>query len=628
MASPSRLFFDGFELRLDSGELLRDGSPVTTLQPQPVRVLALLAGRSGEVVGREEIRQLVWGEAFVDFDASLNFCVKQIRRALGDSATAPRYIETLPRRGYRFLRPVRMEEGTNGSGLSVPEAPLPPQVSPPRWPLLTGISATIAALVLLVVLIASRFPAAPQGARLAVFPLACRDTDLAGRQVCGGVTEALTAELTRELPREVRVIAPTSVLVYQGSHKSVKEIGDELRATYRLTGTVDPSGGNLRIDARLTTADGESLWHQEGLVAEPAVAPLVYGEIVRGVAGALRLPLPAVATPAAKPQPAAYEAYLRGIYLYRQRNFDAAVASLQEATLLDDRFARAYAALSRARVQQGHPPQEDGPASLAAARKALALDPLLAEGHLALGDVLFWDLLDRQLAGAEYRRAVALAPGAAETHYAYATYLAALGRHDEALAAVRRARELDPASMMIASDYSWFLYLARRYDEAISQARDTLKLLDMTQSSLPAAAQYGRSWANWVLVQGALKRGDTQEAMERIKKRMRERGEGAAMERLRSLPELLSWLLEYINRKAPGLSYTLAQYSATAGRTEEALGYLERECRNGGEGIMFNFVAVEPVFDPLHGNPRFARIVDCTGLPKDAPVRQTLGMKP
>jgi DNA-binding winged helix-turn-helix (wHTH) protein/TolB-like protein/tetratricopeptide (TPR) repeat protein len=624
MASPSRLFFDDFELRLDSGELLRDGSPVTALQPQPARVLELLANRSGEVVGREEIRQLVWGESFVDFDASLNFCVKQIRRALGDSATSPRYLETLPRRGYRFLRPVRIEEGTNGNGLPVPEAPPSPQVSQRRWPLLTGISVTVVALLLLVFLIASRFPSSSQNARLAVFPLACRDTSPAGRQLCGGVTEALTAELTRELPHEVEVIAPTSVLAYQGSRKSVRQIGDDLGAAYLLTGEVEAAGGHLRIGARLTTADMKALWHQEGPATELAEAPLVYGEIVRGVAGALRLPLPAVTAPAAKPRKEAYEAYLRGIYLVRQRNFDEAVASLQEATLLDDRVARAYAELARARVAQGRPPQEDGPASLAAARKALELDPNLAEGHLALGDVLFKDRLDWQRAGAEYRRAVALAPGDAETHYAYATYLTSLGRRDEAIAAIERARELDPASMAVASDYSWFLYIARRNDEAVRQARDTLKLLDMTQGSLPAVAQYGRSWAYWVLVHGSLNKGDERTAVDTIKERMRALGEGAAAERLRSLPEILSWRAQYVARQAPTNSYALAAVNATAGRTDEALGYLERMCRDGGEGVMLNFVPVEPVFDPLHGDPRFARIVDCTGLPRDAPIRRTL----
>lgn len=626
MASPARLFFDDFELRLDSGELLRDGSPVDTLQPQPARVLELLAGRSGEVVSREEIRQLIWGESFVDFDASLNFCIKQIRRSLGDSATSPRYLETLPRRGYRFLRPVRMEEGTNGNGVSVPAAEPEAEAVPPprRWPLLTWLAVTATALLLLVFLIASRFPASNQNARLAVLPLTCRVSGPADRQVCGGVTEALTAELTRVLSHEVEVIGPTSVLAYQGSRKSVREIGEDLGATYLLTGDVDASEGHLRIDARLTTVDGKPLWHQKGPATELAEAPLVYGEIVHGVARALRLPFPAVTASAAKPRKEAYEAYLRGIYLYRQRQFDEAVASLQEATLLDDRFARAFAELARARVSRGRPPQEDGPASLAAARKALDLDPYLAEGYLALGDVLFKERFDWQRAGAAYQRAVALAPGDAETHYALATYLTALGRHDEAIVAIERARELDPASMAVASDYSWFLYIAHRYDDAIRQAHDTLKLLDMTQGSLPAVAQYGRGWSYWVLVHGSLKKGDERTAVDLIRDKMREIGEGAAAERLRSLPEILDYRAQYVARKAPDNDYALAAVDAVAGRTDEALGHLEHLCRSGDAGPMLNFVPVEPVFDPLHGDPRFARIVDCTGLPQDAPIRRQL----
>ncbi|MFL6231762.1 MAG: transcriptional regulator, partial [Thermoanaerobaculia bacterium] len=135
---------------------------MATLQPQPARVLELLARRSGEVVSREEIRETVWGESFVDFDASLNFCIKQIRRALGDSATAPTYIETLPRRGYRFLLPVQTLAGTNGQGAPVPvPAPLPSRPAP-RWPLRTGISAAALALVALVFLIANRFPLSPE----------------------------------------------------------------------------------------------------------------------------------------------------------------------------------------------------------------------------------------------------------------------------------------------------------------------------------------------------------------------------------------------------------------------------------------------------------------------------------
>jgi hypothetical protein len=146
----------------------------------------------------------------------------------------------------------------------------------------------------------------------------------------------------------------------------------------------------------------------------------------------------------------------------------------------------------------------------------------------------------------------------------------------------------------------------------------------MTLGSLPVVAQYGRGWAYWVLTQSALKQGDKQGATERLKEMMRYNGEGAAAERLRTLPELLSWWVQYVPKKRPGDSFTLAKYNATAGRNEEALADLERQCRNGGEQVLFVFTAVEPVFDALHGDPRFLRVVDCTRLPPDAPVRQTL----
>jgi DNA-binding winged helix-turn-helix (wHTH) protein/Tfp pilus assembly protein PilF/TolB-like protein len=600
---------------------------VATLQPQPAKVLELLARRSGEVVSREEIREAVWGESFVDFDASLNFCIKQIRRALGDSAIAPTYIETLPRRGYRFLLPVQTRAATNGTGISIPEeaAPVPPPSRPsPRWPLRTGISAATLALVALVFLIANRFPLPSEPARLAVFPLACH----ADPQICGGITEELTAELTRQLPREVEVIGPASVQAYQGSGKSEREIGGKLEASYLLTGNADSSGGHLRIDAKLATADGKALWRREGQATELSDIPFVYGEIVRGVAGALRLPLPAAARAIVKPRPEAHEAYLRGIYLLSQFNFEDAVAPLQEATLLDDRFARAFAALAHARVGREITPQEDHPASEAAARKALALDPELAEAHMALGDVLFQDRVDWKQAGVEYRRAVALAPGNAETHYWYGNYLVALGRIDEAIAAVERARELNPASMAINSDYGWFLYLARRYDEAMRQAHETLKLVDITQKSFPGLVQYGRVWSYWVLVHGSWKKGDEAMAASYFRERMRAFGQGAATENLQSIQKLMDWKIQDLEEKArkgqPISFLSLAATCALAGHPGKALDALEQECRKGGDEHLFSYVAVEPVFDSLHGDPRFLRIVECTGIPRDAPAYQAL----
>jgi tetratricopeptide (TPR) repeat protein len=245
--------------------------------------------------------------------------------------------------------------------------------------------------------------------------------------------------------------------------------------------------------------------------------------------------------------------------------------------------------------------------------------------------VLFKDRMDWEQAGVEYRRAIALAPGDAETHYLYATYLAALGRLDEAVASVERARELDPASMAVNSDYSWLLYLARRYDDAIRQARETLKLVDITQSSLPNVAVYGRVWSYWVLVHGSWKKGDEPMAASYFKEKWTAFGQGAAVAGLSSLQQLMDWKIQDLHDKArrqqPISLISLAASSTLGGHADQALDALEQECRKGGDELLFVYTAVEPVFDPLHGDPRFARIVDCTGLPRNAPIRQALHLE-
>jgi len=334
--------------------------------------------------------------------------------------------------------------------------PIPSPVETPaspsgRWPWLAGIAFLLVATVLLVLLVAGRFN--QPHPRLAVLPLACGSLDAADRQVCGGVTEALTAELTRDFPRDLAVIAPTSSLVYQGAQKSPREIGSQLAATHLLTGTVDTAGGRLRVTARLATSSGRELW-QESFERRLDDAPQLYESLVHRVAGALGLPAPAATKPAiSTPRPSgeAYEAYLRGCYLLRKRHFDEAVQNLERAVLLAPRLASAHAQLARARTARRDPAGKDRDAALAEATLSLDLDPQLVEGFLAQGDVLFWYRVDWERAGADYRRALALAPGSADAHYAYATYLAALGRHAEAVAGIERARELDPASMQLRS---------------------------------------------------------------------------------------------------------------------------------------------------------------------------------
>ena len=343
-----RLVFDDFELRLDSGELFQGGGPVK-LQPQPARVLEVLASRSGEVVSREEIRQLVWGDAFVDLDASLNFCVKEIRRALGDSATSPRFVETVPRRGYRFLMPVRTDEDSRKLPLPATSPPSPPSSKAWRWPGLGAAGMAVGLLILLTFLLGSRL----------------------------------------QLPRE---------------------------------------------------------------------------------------------EPRTKPKPSsqsANEAWLQGTYFLEREEYEKAEDSFGNVILQDPSFAPAHAALALARVKDtlmGLPPAPDVESTEAAALRALELNPDLSEAHATLGQIRLLREHDWAGAGLEIQKALDLDSENAEAHLAHSLYLAALGRHAEAIQAVQRAREIDPTLMLAGANYAWYFYLDGQFEEAIRQARNVLKL--------------------------------------------------------------------------------------------------------------------------------------------------------
>ncbi|HEV2851735.1 MAG TPA: winged helix-turn-helix domain-containing protein [Thermoanaerobaculia bacterium] len=493
-AGVQRLLFDDFELRLDSGELLKAGSPVK-LQPQPFKVLEVLAGRSGEVVSREEIRQAVWGDAFVDFDASLNFCVKEIRRALGDSATAPSYVETVPRRGYRFLRPVR-----TGSETAAPSpAKMPPLPRPKPWSWLGPVGATGTLLILLTFLVASRL---------------------------------------------------------------------------RPASTLPPAEEK---------AGKESLSS-----SEPA-----------------------------------NEAYLRGIYFLQHEEYDNAEASFQKAIVLDQGFAPAYARLALAQLKRPDRPA-DPEVVETAARRAVELAPNLADAHVALGQILFLRHLDWSGAGRELQRALALDPRSADAHIFYSLYLAALGRHAEAIASVKRARELDPASMMAGANYAWYFYLDHQYEEAIRQAQSVQELLyPSSLKATPKAAHMGIRGCLDTILLSAWRLGDQETALGAAKAILEELGPPYQADRLRNLDEFWKGReqrIQKVLRTQPVDPYFPAKNAMVMGDRERALDLLSR-CATKGS-LAFPFAAVEPVFDPLHGDPRWSQVLDCLKLPDDAPARQ------
>lgn len=477
------LLFADFELRLDSGELFQGGSPVK-LQPQPAKVLEVLAGRSGEVVSREEIRQLVWGDAFVDFDASLNFCIKEIRRALGDSATSPRFVETVPRRGYRFLMPVRTDE-------EAPQAPPLPAPKTRRWSRFGAAGTTVGLLILLTFLLGTRLHPRPP-------------------------------------------VAPP--------------------------------------EERLSSS-------------EPA-----------------------------------NEAYRQGIYFLEREEYEKAEARFRDATLLDKDFASAHAQIALARLKRMHGPV-DPEVTETAARQAIELDPNLAEAHTALGQILFRRHLDWDGAGREFEKALELEPRNAEIHLDYSFYLAALGRHAEAIAAVKRARELDPGSMMTRSNYAWYLYLDRQYEEAIRQARSALKLYPLSAKTTPKEALMSMFACQDTIIFSSLMRGDQETAFAAAKAGLEVVGLSEPVTQPRDLTEFFRGREERLQKAmhaAPGDPYFLARTAMMLGQRDRALDLLSRCVPK--DALAFPLAAVEPVFDELHGDPRWSKVLDdCLKWP--APAR-------
>lgn len=619
--APERLVFVDFELLPDTGELRRGGIPVK-LQPQPARVLELLARRAGEIVTREEIQRQVWGEGtFVDFEQSLNFSIKQIRRALADSATSPRFIETVPRRGYRFLATVEVERPEPPPTripapvvtlVPVPPAPVPAPVAPrgPRpWAFISVLSTLALALALGIVLGYRGGPRTPLRPKVAVLPFAAPDASPEGEALADGLTEDVITELAKRYPEQLGVIARTSAAPYRGTAKRPKEIGRELEVDYLVTGSVRRvDSDEVEISAQLVRISDEThLWADE---ARGRLGVPLEREIAAELASALELRPERDEPDHTAVPPEAYAAYLEGRQLLYQKDWSGAEAALRRAVELAPDFARAWAMLPEAMVYRQDRPERLVPPALAAAERALALAPELAEAHLAMHKVQLYSLYDWAAAGRELERAVELEPGLARVHEKYAHYLASLGRHDAAIAEMRLAQGLDPVARVINANLAWHYYLGRRYDEAVRQARHTL---DMYPDD---------PWTLMVLAFVAHLQGDRRaetEALAGLAAATRWESVAPPPARLAEPEDYWRWRLRAIEeraRRVPLPPQELLSSTVALGDRERSLALLEEGCRERW-GNMLVFTAVEPMMDPLRADPRFDRALDCIGIPDE-----------
>ena len=630
--------FGTYEVSLQSGEVRKAGLRIR-VQQQPMKLLGILLERPGEVVTREELRSRVWAdESFGDFDQAVNIAIAKLRSALGDSAENPRFIETLPKRGYRFIadvsvvdvdaRPKRLESAAGDLPATEPAHKLQGAglgVAPKRrpWPtrrVIVALALVLSLPILAVWLFRSR-DRAPTGIRsLAVLPLDNLSGDASQNYFADGMTDELITDLAQI--SALRVISRTSVMVYKGARKPLPQIARELNVDAVVEGTVLRSGNQVRITAQLIEASTDKhLWSQsyEGELRDTlALQQRVAGAIADQIRINLTPQEQAVLKSAKAINPEAYESYLKGRYFWNKRTADSlrvALAYFNEAIEEDPKYAQAYSGLADTYALLGDwqyavmTPKEAFPKAKAAAIKALELDSQLGEAHNSLAFVLDgfdWDL---DAGGKEFRRAIELNPGYATAHHWYAWHLSLLGRYDEAIAEMKKAENLDPLSLIINADLAELLVLAHRYDESIRQSRKTIEM------------DPNFALAHNQLAQAYLQEHRYDEAVAELQKAVQLSGDSPtcianlarAYVASGKRSEALKLLSDLKKRSNPGYSNAseIAMIYASLGDTDQAMNWLEI-----GYGERFNpGVLLRPGFDPLRSDSRFQNLVHRIGLP-------------
>ncbi len=443
--SRKTVHFGAFEIDLRAGELRKHGIKVK-LREKSFDVLALLLEHPGEVATREELRNRLWpADVFVDFDNNLNTAVARLREALGDSAENPRYVETLPRRGYRFIYSVSTREPRSGEHRG-------------------------------------------GKARIAVLPFENLSGDPAQEYFSDGMTEELITELACVSPEQLGVIARTSAMHYKGTRKEIARIGRELDVDYVVEGSVRRVEARVRISAQLIkVSDRTHLW-AKNYDSELLDALRLQSEVARAIVGEIDIKLsPGKERRLERVRPVdleTYDAYLLGLHQFSRANpsgFEKADQCFRMVIEKDPRFAPAYAKLAMTHALSaffGYMPHSEAfPKAESAAQRALELDSSLTEAHTALATVYWFYRWDFAACQRELECAVGLNPNDPAAHWTMAMFLGSM-KEDHRRAAIEAslAQSLDPLSIAIRSMTCWIPYWARQYDRAIAQARATLEL--------------------------------------------------------------------------------------------------------------------------------------------------------
>jgi TolB-like protein/DNA-binding winged helix-turn-helix (wHTH) protein/Flp pilus assembly protein TadD len=598
------------------------------LEGQPLAILEMLLDRPGELVTREELQNKLWpGDTFVDFEHSLNAAVKRLRATLSDSADQPRYIETLARRGYRFVAPVKgvVAERESERAVAVPgESQAPAPVGFPGRRLWIVVAATLCLIG-----VAgwgwrhwrSRAAAATAVRSLAVLPLQNLSGDPSQEYLADGMTEELIGRLANI--HGLRVISRTSAMHFKKTQLSVPEIAKTLGVDAIVEGSLIREGSQVRVHAQLIRgATDEHIWSGQ-FQREYWSLLVLQEEVARSIAERIEItltPQELVTLSSTHPvDPESHEDYLKGRYYFNQRTEDALSKSIgffQQAVARNPGYAPAYSGLADAYAmlgfRGGFPSKDALSRAKAAALKAIELDDTLAEPHASLAFIAETHEWDWPTAEREYKRAVQLNPGDARVHHWYAGYLMYVGRFEEGISEARRARDLDPLSLPVNNALAGRLLAAGRYDEAFQQVQKTLEL---DPHFAPAHQTLG--WAY-------LHSGKREEALQEFQKALQLSGTddtdlmldlgfayavtGNETEARRMLSKLKS-LHEHglVPSGSVGILY------GALGQSNEAFDWLEKAYEERDPQL--TYVKAGRRFEPLRRDPRFHQLVHRVGLP-------------
>ena len=611
------------------------------LHGQPFEILLLLLERPGEVVTREELQAKLWpADTFVDFEHGVNTAVKKLRRTLGDSADEQRFIETVPRVGYRFIAPVNLAESPASTAISAPQiaaensggARIPAHRAGPTWPLrfwpiLAGIS-----IVLIVsigaYLLRSRSPNPPQPptshVMLAVLPFENLTGDASQEYFSDGLTEEMIAQLGQLDPQRLGVIGRASVMHYRDSQTSLQQIAQDLGIQYVLEGSVRRDSEKARITAQLIqVSDQKTIWSRQYdrqltslLALQQEIAQEIADEIQLALGDSRKRIAPTRGLATSPTSYEAYDLYLKGRYFLNKRSaqgFQQAIDYFQQAIAKDPRYALAYAGLADSYALTSSYNLDPGgnlpPKARAAALRALQIDENLAEAHTALALIAENYDWDWQTAGKEFRRAIDLNPNYPTAHQWYAEYLAWQGRFDEALVESERARQLDPLSLIISTDRAAILLYSHQYDRAIEQLRT---VLDMEPDF---------SRAHAILVLAYVQKGQFAQALAETEKVRRNDDPGVwamqayvygrAGQQLQARHALAKF--EQLNRHGqldPAAMHALAY--AGMGDKKRLFNCLQEAFAERSNSLVA--LKVDPMYDPFRNDPRFQALLGRVGL--------------